>query len=293
MRLDPRFLPLLFISVASLQSGCASLDQLTGGNARSHVAKEQLRENLDSSLARGRSLERSGDWDKAAKLYDRLLDEHQADWRIYHRAGVVADKQKRFQLAQRRYTQAIQLNPRHGLLFNDLGYCLYLQGKLEKAESALAKAVALDPDSSRFRNNYGMVLGHQERMEEAFAQFAKAGSEADAFYNVAFIYASNDNQEAATDCFRLALETDPTHEKARDALDAFARDARGQSIAPGDGRLVRYDESEDGSGTENAAFVGSLPDNRAAGAATRQLHHRARSSLNNRMSSQRNESQGQ
>lgn len=288
-------LVLLTLVCSTLTLGCASLESFTTGDADqvARKGKAPAAEDFDSKLVRGRSLERSGDWDKAAKIYDDLLEERGDDWRVHHRAAVAADNQKRFKLAQQRYTRAIQLNPKNAELFNDLGYCLYLQGHLSKAESAMAKAVALESGNSKYRNNLGMVLGQQGRIEEAFKQFAQAGSEADAFYNVAFVYASNDDEDAALECFQLALDSDPTHKKARAALTSFAREDDGDALAPSEGRLVRYEEDGQGDGaTTQADFSGALPDNRSAGQATRRLYQRARQTLDQRLGSQNSASLG-
>ena len=172
-------------------------------------------------VAEGRNLEKIGQWDEAREVYKRLRDDYPERPEPYHRLAVVADRQRRHDEAQQLYTRALQLSPRDPELFNDLGYCFYLQGKLEKAESALRKAVRLEPDNSRFHNNLGMVLGQQQRHDEALKAFAATGSDADALFNLAFVYASQDQHEEAKSCFRQALSLDPTHDQAREALASF------------------------------------------------------------------------
>src|SRR5690606_32125088 len=137
--------------------------------------------------------------------------------------AVVADKQRRYREAQALYSEAIRLHGPDAELFNNLGYSFYLQGNLRKAEAAMLKAVALQPANPRFRNNLGMVYGHQGRHDLAMEQFRRAGSDADAYYNLAFVLASQDNVEGAKECFRRALAVDPAHERAGRALAAFQR----------------------------------------------------------------------
>lgn len=174
-------------------------------------------------MARARGLERSGKYEEVRPIYERLIAEYPDRYEPRHRLGVVADRQRRYREAQALYGEAIRLEPRDPDVFNDLGYCLFLQGKLEKAESALLKAVALSPADSRYRNNLGMVFGHQERYEEALAEFRHAGSEADAYYNLAFVLATQEEVDGAKNCFRLALAADPTYDRARAALESFER----------------------------------------------------------------------
>jgi tetratricopeptide (TPR) repeat protein len=165
--------------------------------------------------------EKQGDLTEARTTYERLISQYPDRYEAYHRLAVVADRQRRYQEAQSLYTQAIRRNNRDPDLFNDLGYCFYLQGKMDKAESAILKAVAMRPAEPRYRNNLGLVYGQQRRYEEALAQYRRAGGEGDAYYNLAFIKASQEDFEGAKDCFRHALAADPTHEKARRALASF------------------------------------------------------------------------
>lgn len=203
-------------------------------------------------VAEGRNLERIGQWDEARKVYKRLRDDYPDRPEPHHRLAVVADRQRRHDEAQQLYTQALQLSPRDPELFNDLGYCFYLQGKLPKAESALRKAVHLEPDNSRFRNNLGMVLGQQQRYDEAFEQFAARGSDADALYNLAFVYASQDKHDEAKACFRQALSVDPAHEQAREALASFEQYDQRRPLDEGDELVVG--EGDDG-GVAYVPFV--------------------------------------
>ena len=205
--------------ILTLEDSLASIEK--PGQGIRTLLPEQRDPDLFTELAKGRNLEQAGKYAKARPIYERLITGYPRRHEAYHRLGVVADHQRRHREAQALYTQAIRLNPNDPELFNDLGYCLYLQGKLEKAEIALLKAVALRPASSRYRNNLGMVYAHLGRYEEALEQFRRGGSEADAYYNLAFIHASREDIEKAKECFRLALAVDPAHEPTRRALTSF------------------------------------------------------------------------
>ena len=172
-------------------------------------------------LTRGRNLEKAGKHGEARNVYEKLIVAYPDRFEPYHRLGVVADRQKRYREAQALYAQAIRRESGDPDLFNDLGYSFFLQGKLEKAESAMLKAVSLSPSGARYRNNLGMVLAQMERYDEALAEFRRAGSDADAYYNLAFVLTAKNRVEDATDCFRLALAADPDHEPSRRALESF------------------------------------------------------------------------
>lgn len=216
-------------------------------------------------LTQGRNLGKAGKYEEARKVYEKLIVAYPDRFEPYHRLGVVADRQKRYREAQALYAQAIRREPGNADLFNDLGYSLFLQGKLRKAEVAILKAVALSPSDARYRNNLGMVLGHLERYEEALAEFRRAGSDADAYYNLAFVLTAKNRVEDASDCFRLALAADPAHEPSRRALESFEGDEESPDALVDNGPIVENgvrwvpygEDGESGLGARQTAMESS------------------------------------
>jgi len=301
--------PLLALS---LTSGCAWLPWKpdVGRTLRSdnHPAATDSLDQLDArgkrttfsgQMAKAKALEKSGKSERARAIYQDLITSYPQRAEPYHRLAVVADRQRRYRESQALFTQAIRLQPRNGQIHADLGYCFLLQGKLAKAESSLLKATYLDPVNSRTWNNLGMVYGHQGRHEEALDAFRQAGSEADALYNLAFIFTAQDRIDLAEACFQRALAVDPTHEQARKALISFELYEDGPANVFGaeglvaDGHYVPYEDggapviepAELPSSTSAVRQAGhvqvapraarSLPTARWAGSATRVLHKRA------------------
>jgi Flp pilus assembly protein TadD len=247
---------------------------------------------LGLEILRGRSLERSGEFDKARKLYERLRDQHPQNLEVVHRLGVVADSERRHAEAEGMFLYVLQHEPRNAEVLADLGYCYFLQGQLTKAESALSKAVAVEPGNARYRNNLGLVIGHQGRRDEALAQFRRAGSEADAWYNLAFIYAAHDEAEKAKECFLSALSEDPMHGKSREALRSFEEFERlpehlqdDDLLADGRVKYVPYieDADEGGRPVQPAGGTSALPASRDASRATRALLSQSREMLDRNM----------
>ena len=77
---------------------------------------------------------------------------------------------------------------RSGLLLLPAGTAL--QGRKRSGQGHAAGAA-----NKRYRNNLGLVLGHLGRHEEALAHFRQANPEADAYYNLAFIFAAQERVE--------------------------------------------------------------------------------------------------
>ena len=177
--------------------------------------------SVGSRLAKGRELERAGQLERARTIYEELIRQYPQSAEPYHRLGVVADKQHRYREAQELLIQSLQIDPMNADVRVDLGYCFYMQGQLAQAEAETREALKVDPRSERAHNNLGLVLGAQDRMAEALEHFRRGGSEADAQFNLAFVFASRNKLPAAKECFQRALDIDPNHEKARKALDSF------------------------------------------------------------------------
>lgn len=249
-------------------------------------------------VARGRALEQAGQLDKARKTYEAALADHPGSAPLLHRLGIVADRQKRHADAERFFLSALEASPRNADVLGDLGYCYFLQGKLDEASDSLTEAVALDPKNPRHRNNLGLVLGHQQDYDAAFEQFAAAGSEADAYYNMAFIFAAQDLTDEAKGCFQEALAADPSHERARVALASFEEyDRKPDAQRDNDAELaggVRYvpyvEDLESGHGdalVQPASASTNLPASRDVGRTTRTLQLRSRGLLSRHMQQQR------
>ena len=217
------------LTVLATLTGCANVPQFGGmldsfpmsGSSRDEAANKDA--TFGIRVAKGRNYENTQQWQKAIASHKVLSKEFPERWEVFHRLGVCLDKVKRFPEAHVAYTRAIQLNPQNAELFNDLGYSFFLHGQLTKAESALRKAIIADSMEARFHNNLGMVLGHQRRYQESLMEFSMGGSEAEAYYNLAFIYATQNLEGQAIACFKRSLGADPTFEKARDSLASIQR----------------------------------------------------------------------
>jgi len=292
---------LIVLAVAASGVGCANMpgrDWFTSWKPSlpspgATVAKEEkIAKNgtaapnetaIAMEIARARNFEKGGQWDKARKVYEELRKKHPENATIAHRLGIVADSERRHGEAEQLFLFALERQPNDAQLINDLGYCYYLQGKLTQAEPYLRQAVAMQPANSRFRNNLGLTLGHMGLVKEALVEFRAAGNEADAMFNMAFIYASQDRVDDSKACFRYALAIDPTHQRAREALASFEeyenkpaalRDQE-LDLAEIGGRWVPYKEAGEG-GVQQASAQAPLPTGRDAGKATRALQMQAK-----------------
>jgi tetratricopeptide (TPR) repeat protein len=291
---------LVILAAAATSTGCANMPgrewfaswkpSLPSPGAT--VAKEEkiakaeaaapMSQAVAMEVARGRNFERGGQWDKARKVYEDLRKKEPESAVVAHRLGVVADAERRHGEAEQLFRFALERQPNDAQIMNDLGYCCYLQGRLTQAEPILRQSVVMQPANARYRNNLGLVLGHMGRVDEALVEFRAAGNEADAQFNMAFIYASQERTDESKECFRNALAIDPTHRRAREALASFqeyenkpvALREREMDLDESGGRWVAYQEA--GEGVQQASAQMPLPSARDASKATRALQMQSR-----------------
>ncbi|HZN36148.1 MAG TPA: tetratricopeptide repeat protein [Pirellulaceae bacterium] len=273
-------------------------NRLAGGGKSAAAAKtaEHQQESLNLAILRGRNHERAGEWDKARALYEEARKQNPESPELAHRLGIVADAQRRHSEAEQLFQFALDRDRGNATVLSDLGYCYYLQGQLSKAESALLKATRLEPGNSRHWNNLALVIGHQGRYEEALECLRETGSEADAQYNLAFIYASQEKADQAKRCFQAALAADPLHRRAREALSSFEEYERlpvhlreMDDLAENGVRYVPYVEGSEKGGVQQAAAEEGVATSMTATRAARALHMESQGLRSRNMASQRSE----
>lgn len=286
-------------TIAASEKGEATSEAKPSAKTAKKSARSNDQTTIGMDIARGRTYEQSGNYDKARKVYEDLRKREPNCVAAAHRLGIVADLQKRHGEAEQLFQHALTLEPNNAEIMGDLGYCLFLQGKLEKSEEVLAQAVELAPTNTRVRNNHGLALGHLGKYEAALEEFAQAGGEADAYYNLAFVYAAQDRVSEAKDCFRLCLRLDPTNEQAHNALSSFSEYEQmspemreSVDIASEGVRYVPYQEVVSAGKEINAAVAqasgqANISTGRHAARSVHDLHQRSQGMLNRNMASNR------
>jgi Flp pilus assembly protein TadD len=161
-----------------------------------------------SELALARLIERSGNTQQARQFYLALMKRKPEDPAPYHRLGVLAAREGKFGEAEKFFQTARGLGPSNADLLSDLGYVYYLECRLPEAETVLREAVAMDPRHQAACNNLGLVLGEQGRYDEAFATFKQVDSEAEAYANLAYVFAQTGDLERAEEAYLHALTLD-------------------------------------------------------------------------------------
>ena len=174
--------------------------------------------NPETFLATGRLVESQGNLVQAARAYQQACQARPEYVAAWNRLGIIYDKLGRYDQAQHAFEQAIQHAPKAAFLHNNLGFSCLLAGNYEQAEQHLHKALQLNGQFQRARVNLAIALAKQDQFENALAEFKKALPEAQAYYNLAYAHRLNGNWQQAGECYRQALELDPSLAEAQTNL---------------------------------------------------------------------------
>jgi tetratricopeptide (TPR) repeat protein len=168
--------------------------------------------------------------------------------------GQLPDDQRRqaYDLAQRNYKRAIQVDPKNMLAVGGLAR-LYscngdhdqaltlldgalqkapesaslwfergmVMGRLKRFDEALANvrhAYQLDPGSGQYSKSVGLMLARMGQSEDAVTWLRKSMSESDARYNVGQMMRHIGQEAEARRQFQLSLTVDPAHQQTLAAL---------------------------------------------------------------------------
>lgn len=94
-----------------------------------------------------------GNTEEAEAFLARAVRLGSRRWRTFNGLGIVADRKGDWSAADAAYDEAALLEPDEGVLFNNRGWSLLLQGRWEEALLPLTQAVAMDPDNERYAAN--------------------------------------------------------------------------------------------------------------------------------------------
>jgi tetratricopeptide (TPR) repeat protein len=140
-------------------------------------------------------------------------------------------------------SEAWKLDPQNVAAAINLGGAYILQGRHERAIPTLEAATRLEPDNPMIWVNLAaaylgkLPFATQERQDQAIAAFERAMAlnprTPQVHYNLGLIYLERDDPGRAADCFRDALDTDPTDRDAQHWLDQISRRAETPRVPQG------------------------------------------------------------
>lgn len=188
-------------------------------------------ENLEPVLAIARLSERHGDTMQARRLYKIFLERHPEHPLPYHRLGVMAARETRYDEAERQFLKAMQVAPPSAALLSDLGYMYYLQDRLDEAENYLQKALEMEPGNAMASNNLALIFGARGQFDRSLKFFRRCNKEAESHANLAFILAQHGRLGQAREEYLHALTLDNSLRNAAEALLQIQERAKAAQVA--------------------------------------------------------------
>lgn len=146
--------------------------------------------------------------------------------------GVGYMRNGNYDRARENFRAALEIDSRSARAHNYLGLLNQLEGDIETAEQHFEKALRYDRDYTAARNNYGAFLYAQDRYEDAIQELERAARDrtyrnrAQVYENLGVSYLKVDDQEAALDAFRQAIDLNPGQPRALLELASMEFEAR-------------------------------------------------------------------
>jgi len=174
-----------------------------------------------------------GEVEKARTYLDRLLAVDPDNWRAHNALGVVADFDGTPDEAAVHYRTAIELNPDAAMLWNNLGYSMYLSDNMLSAEENIRKALTLDPGYGPAKRNLALIHARQGLYSEALKVMLTAENESTAFTDVGVLAFKLGDYDQAEILLAEAVRRSPTYNPEASRNLAAAREALRKSASKG------------------------------------------------------------
>lgn len=121
------------------------------------VPKGLLGKDPNDDLSLGKKYFRAADFGLAERHFRKAVELHPRDLESWVGLAASYDRLRRFDLADRAYTQAMKIAGAAPELLNNIGYSYMLRGDYRRARETLLQAQAQDPGNPYIRNNLELL----------------------------------------------------------------------------------------------------------------------------------------
>ncbi len=197
-----------------LAESMLALDEV--GPARERFDELQAIEPVRARALQGKGLAlmRMNRRDEAVKVLSAAVEADPDLWRAWNALGGLHDFAHQFDLAAEAYGRALALRPGSGVIRNNMGYSLLLQGKPAEAARLLMDALQREPRLEAAHANLRLALAMQGRYNDARAGLTR-DRQAAALNNIGFVALSRGDYAEAETFLAQAVEASPHyHERA-------------------------------------------------------------------------------
>src|ERR1051326_2807736 len=180
-----------------------------GGMADMGAGQMTPAQSAQLALDLATSMERIEKYPDAIAQYERALAYDAGNPQAIRRLAVLYSKTGQFDRADVYFQKAAHAQPHNANVFNDWGRSYYLRGNWTMAEKKFRDALQTEPRHRLALNNLALTLGQEKRYSEAFQIFRNGGlSDAQAHCNMAYILSSQGRVEEARSASQPAKTPD-------------------------------------------------------------------------------------
>lgn len=170
----------------------------------------------------GRSLLRSGEWQKAASLFQKAVDARPDDFWPNYYLGICSYQMQQYQEALRWFSVAVALAPGSAECYYNRGLTFLALDHPDQACHEYDKALEVRPDFGAASLNRGHIYYSKKEYPKALADFEHALNHGAvpvlAHYNLALCQLALENVSDAIQHLRVVLELNPQHTDAQQLL---------------------------------------------------------------------------
>jgi Flp pilus assembly protein TadD len=121
----------------------------------------------DEDVTLGKQEYRAGNFDAAAKAFNRAAQKHPRDSEAWLGLAASYDRLRQFELADSAYDQATHIDGQSSEILNNQGYSYLLRGDYTRARAKLTAAKAKDPSNRYVQNNLQLLAEAQSKTKTA------------------------------------------------------------------------------------------------------------------------------
>jgi Flp pilus assembly protein TadD len=157
-------------SVSEGTSSGASALAIPGATAQASAPDDMPTGSIaprDEDVTLGKQEYRAGNFNEAAKAFNRAAQKHPRDSEAWLGLAASYDRLRQFELADSAYDQATHIDGQSSEILNNQGYSYLLRGDYTRARAKLTAAKAKDPANRYVQNNLQLLAEAQSKKKTA------------------------------------------------------------------------------------------------------------------------------
>lgn len=187
---------------------------LSGSDTENNEAKISPAQQSDELTG----LDAGTDVGVGSEIGQEISDEQRAQSKEHFDRAVELHRKKEYLAAQAEYERALELDPRNGKAYANLGDVFISSGALQEAVSALQKSVSVDPGDAMAFTNLGYALGELGKLDESLEAYkntvALKPDYALGHNNLGFAYFKSGKLDEAAEAYKESIRLDPNYVRA-------------------------------------------------------------------------------